>query len=74
MIQFLLRIGKRIVVLLPGVVIAYFSLRNIFPYFDEKLPLGAYIENYRTAGVDVRVARHGEVLHVVTDHVHAFLS
>lgn len=39
MIQFLLRIGKRFAVLLPGIVIAYFSVKDIFPYFDEKLPL-----------------------------------
>lgn len=39
MIQFLLRIAKRFAVLLPGVVIAYFSVKTIFPYFDQKLPL-----------------------------------
>lgn len=43
MIQFLLRIGKRLAVFLPGVIIAYFSLTHIFPYFDKKLPLGIAI-------------------------------
>lgn len=40
MIQYMLRIAKRFVVLLPGIVITYFSVRDIFPYFDRRLPLG----------------------------------
>lgn len=40
MTQYFLRLAKRFAVLLPGIVIAYFSVRNIFPYFDSKLPLG----------------------------------
>src|SRR3954463_6646805 len=40
MTQYLLRVAKRFAVLLPGIVIAYFSVRNIFPYFDRRLPLG----------------------------------
>lgn len=39
MIQYSLRIGKRFTVLLPGLIIAYFSVRDIFPYFDRRLPL-----------------------------------
>lgn len=39
MTQFFLRLGKRFAVLLPGIVIAYFSVRDIFPYFDRRLPL-----------------------------------
>jgi hypothetical protein len=39
MIQFLWRQAKRLAVLLPGLIIAYFSVRNIFPYFDRRLPL-----------------------------------
>jgi hypothetical protein len=39
MIQFILRQAKRFAVLLPGIVIVYFSVRNIFPYFDRRLPL-----------------------------------
>jgi hypothetical protein len=39
MIQYSLRFGKRFIVLLPGIVIAYFSVRDIFPYFDRRLPL-----------------------------------
>jgi hypothetical protein len=30
-------------VLVPGIVIAYFSVRSIFPYFDRRLPLGVAI-------------------------------
>jgi hypothetical protein len=43
MIQFLTRIVKRFAVLLPGIIIAYVSVRNIFPYLDTRLPLGVAI-------------------------------
>lgn len=43
MIQLTVRLFKRFAVLLPGIVIAYFSVRNIFPYFDSRLPLGLAI-------------------------------
>lgn len=39
MIQQLVRLAKRFAVLLPGIIIAYISVRNIFPYFDRRLPL-----------------------------------
>lgn len=39
MIQFLLRIGKRFAVLIPGIIIAYFLVTRIYPYFDRRLPL-----------------------------------
>jgi hypothetical protein len=34
------RLVKRFAILLPGIVIAYLSVRDIFPYFDRRLPLG----------------------------------
>ena len=40
MIQYFLRIGKRLAVLVPGLVIPYLSVNSIFPYFDTQLPLG----------------------------------
>ncbi len=43
MIQGLSRFVKRFAILLPGIIIAYFSVRNIFPYFDSRLPLGLAI-------------------------------
>lgn len=39
MIQFILTLGKRFAVLLPGIVITFFAVREIFPYFDQRLPL-----------------------------------
>lgn len=39
MIQLIWRSGKRFAVLIPGIVIAFFSVRDIFPYFDRRLPL-----------------------------------
>lgn len=38
MIQYVLRVAKRFAILLPGIVIAYFSVRDIFPYLNEELP------------------------------------
>ena len=38
MIQYLLRPAKRFVILIPGIIIAYISVRDIFPYFDRRLP------------------------------------
>lgn len=53
MIQLLWRLAKRFAVLIPGIIIAYFSVRDVFPYFDRRLPialavfatyiLGAYV-------------------------------
>lgn len=39
----MLRLAKRFAVLIPGVVIAYFSVRDIFPYFDRHVPYGLAI-------------------------------
>jgi hypothetical protein len=40
MIQYSLRFLKRFAILIPGIIIAFFSVRDIFPYFDRRLPLG----------------------------------
>jgi hypothetical protein len=37
------RFLKRFALLVPGIIIAYFSVRDIFPYFDKRLPLGLAI-------------------------------
>ncbi len=39
MLQYSIRIAKRFAVLIPGIIIAYFSVRDIFPYLDSRLPL-----------------------------------
>ncbi|HEY5442106.1 MAG TPA: LssY C-terminal domain-containing protein [Candidatus Saccharimonadales bacterium] len=39
MIQYSLRLAARFAILLPGIAIAYLSVRDIFPYFDRRLPL-----------------------------------
>lgn len=39
MIEYSLRLAKRFAVLVPGLAIAYFSVRNIFPIIDQRLPL-----------------------------------
>ena len=38
-----LRVAERFAVLLPGIAIAYLSVRNIFPYFEGRLPFGLAI-------------------------------
>ncbi len=43
MIQYLLTFAKRFAILLPGLAIVYVSIRNIFPYFDRRLPLALAI-------------------------------
>lgn len=53
MLQFILRLAKRFAILVPGIIIVYFSVQTIFPYFDRRLPfalalfatyvLGAYV-------------------------------
>lgn len=43
MIQYIVRQAKRFAVLLPGAAIVYFSVRNILPYFDKRLPLSVAI-------------------------------
>jgi hypothetical protein len=53
MIQYTNRLAKRFAILLPGILIAYLSVRDVFPYFDRRLPialavfvtyvLGAYV-------------------------------
>jgi hypothetical protein len=53
MIQYVLRLAKRFAVLVPGIVIAYFSVRDIFPYFDQRLPLAFAIFVTYTLGAYV---------------------
>jgi hypothetical protein len=43
MVTYSWRFAKRFIVLIPGIIIAYFSVRTIFPYFDKRLPLGVAI-------------------------------
>jgi hypothetical protein len=43
MVQYLLRLAKRFAVLVPGIVIAFFSVRDIFPIFNQRLPLGVAV-------------------------------
>ena len=38
MIQYFLRLAKRFAVLLPGIVITYFSVHDVFPFIDRRLP------------------------------------
>lgn len=43
MFTHLVRLAKRVALLLPGIVIAYFSVHNIFPTLDKRLPLAVAI-------------------------------
>lgn len=38
MVESFVRYVKRLLVLVPGIIIAFFSVRDIFPFFDNKLP------------------------------------
>lgn len=39
MVNYFLRFIKRFAVLIPGIFITYLSIKQIFPYFDRRLPL-----------------------------------
>jgi hypothetical protein len=43
MVTYSWRFLKRFIVLIPGIIIAYFSVRDIFPYFDKRVPLALAI-------------------------------
>jgi hypothetical protein len=43
MIQYIYRLVKRFAILFPGIVIAYLSVRDVFPYFQRRLPLALAI-------------------------------
>lgn len=43
MIQFLTVLFKRLAVLLPGLLFAYVAVTQVFPYFDQRLPLALAI-------------------------------
>jgi hypothetical protein len=43
MIQYSIRFTKRFAILLPGIVIAYLSVRDVFPYFNRRLPIALAI-------------------------------
>src|SRR5947209_3052479 len=38
MIDSIWRLAKRFAVLIPGLIIAYFSVRDVFPIFDKRVP------------------------------------
>jgi hypothetical protein len=47
MTQFFITLGKRFAVLVPGLIITYFSVRKVLPYFHRRLPLAfAIIATY----------------------------
>ena len=43
MLNYAVRLAKRFAVLIPGLVIAYFSVHNIFPFIDKGVPAGLAI-------------------------------
>jgi hypothetical protein len=79
MIQYTLRIIERFAILIPGLIIAYLSVRDIFPYFDNRLPLGlAILVTYALAAYvlipaairvirSVRPAKHSPLYCVTPD-------
>src|SRR6266404_8792096 len=43
MVTLIWRLIKRVAVLIPGVIIAYVSVRDIYPYIDRRFPVGIAI-------------------------------
>ncbi len=71
MIQYLLVLVKRFAVLLPGIFIAFISVRNIVPYFDKRLPLGLAIFFAYVLGAYVLVPAIIRLYRIIrpTDHL-----
>ena len=55
MIQYTIRQAKRFAVLLPGLLIAYFSVEDIYPYFNRRVPAAAAIFTTYVIGAYVLV-------------------
>lgn len=55
MIQYSLRFFERFALLIPGLIIAYLSIRDIFPYFHGRLPLAVAILATYTLGAYVLI-------------------
>ena len=43
MIRYSLQFAKRFAILIPGILISALSVHNIFPYFDQRLPVAAAV-------------------------------
>lgn len=64
MLNYSLRAFKRFAILVPGLIIAYFSVQDIFPYFDKRLPLGFAIFTTYALGAYVLVPAITRLVHV----------
>lgn len=55
MFSYLWRAGKRAAVLIPGLIIAYLSVYDIFPYFNKRLPLALAVLSTYALGAYVLI-------------------
>ncbi|MEK7059632.1 MAG: LssY C-terminal domain-containing protein [Patescibacteria group bacterium] len=71
MIQNLARLPKRFALLVPGIIIAYFSVSDIFPYFDQRLPLGVAILATYALGAYVLIPAFIRLIRIIkpADHL-----
>lgn len=70
MVNYSLRTLKRLVVLVPGIIIAYFSVRDIFPYFDTRLPLAVAILATYALGAYVLIPALIRIVRVIWPATH----
>jgi hypothetical protein len=71
MLQFGARLLKRFVVLIPGIIIAFFSVQTVFPFFDRHIPLSLAIFVTYVLGAYVLIPAIIRAVRIVrpTDHL-----
>jgi hypothetical protein len=70
MFQFFLRAIARFAILLPGIVIAYFCVFEIFPYIDDRLPLGVAVILTYALGAYVFVPAFMRLVRIIRPPAH----
>ena len=71
MLQFGYTIAKRFAVLIPGIIIAIFSVHTVFPFLDERIPLSLAIFVTYVLGAYVLIPAIIRLIRVIqpTDHL-----
>jgi len=70
MISFIVRYLKRFVVLLPGLAIAYVSIKTIFPSLEERLPFGVALLMTYILGAYVLIPAAIRLIRIVRPPMH----
>ena len=66
----MLRAVARFAILVPGIIIAYFCVFDIFPYFDDRLPLGVAVVVTYALGAYVFVPAFMRLVRIIRPPAH----